>query len=297
MNHSWTLEELIAMQAAVGGGVCFTTAAEQNNGVISLDQAIALNGLTSIEEQEAVIIPFPEPGARPWLRIGPNTKIFTNVQTGDSAAKLPPNGDEWDGATGGTSADRLTPAQDAEMVEWALWYAAHDIHVFPCDPKNKQPIGYLVPCDPKIGPDGKQVRDKNGRLVGIKGTGGVKKATIDPAVIREWWGRCPKAMIGAATGSISGFWAVDPDAPKQVKKGKPGELTPDGRVTWANLKAHYGAHAPTLETITPGGGNHIKFRFDPAHPLGNSEGNLPDLGINVRGTGGYVCIVLSKGRW
>jgi bifunctional DNA primase/polymerase-like protein len=60
-----------------------------------------------------------------------------------------------------------------------------------------------VPCD--LGPDGKPVQ----------GTGGLKKSTTDPAVITEWWTFRPDAMIGIPTGAASGFWAVDPDAPKQ----------------------------------------------------------------------------------
>jgi Bifunctional DNA primase/polymerase, N-terminal len=96
------------------------------------------------------------------------------------------------------------------LLDAALAYAAMGVAVLPCEPSTKEPIGPLVPCD--IGPKRKP----------LAGTGGLKKASRDPDVIRGWWRDRPDAMIGAATGAASGFWAVDPDAPKQVKKGRSG---------------------------------------------------------------------------
>src|SRR5438270_8845056 len=97
--------------------------------------------------------------------------------------------------------------------EHALDYAQRGWHVFPCSPSTKAPL---------IGRDLDSAGNK------IAGTGGVKKATTDAALITDWWGRWPSAMIGVACGPRSGIWAIDPDAPK-----KPGE--PDGRANWAAL--------------------------------------------------------------
>ena len=169
-------------------------------------------------------------------------------------------------------------------LDVALEYAAAGIAVIPCEPSSKEPIWSLVPKD--LGPDRKPVPR----------SGGVKKATRDPKLIAEWWTMRPDAMIGAATGPASGFWAIDPDVPKPSKNGHAGKMSADGTAAWAKLKAEHGGHDPTIEVTTPSGGRHIYFKADPARPLGNGEGALSGLGINVRGDGGYVIAPPSR-RW
>jgi putative DNA primase/helicase len=151
------------------------------------------------------------------------------------------------------------------LCEYALDYAARGWHVFPCNPLTKAP---LVGCD----------LDAQGNK--IARTGGVKKATKDAAQITNWWGRWPNAMIGVACGPLSGIWAIDPDAPKS-----PGE--PDGRANWAALSSKHGCR-PTHTHLTPGGGQHLLFKWRADRPLTNSEGNITGTGINVRGDGGYI---------
>jgi putative DNA primase/helicase len=151
------------------------------------------------------------------------------------------------------------------MVHFALDYAARGWSVFPCSPHSKHP---LVGCD----------KDAAGKR--IAGTGGVKKATTDARQVEEWWHRWPSAMIGVACGKASGIWALDPDAPK-----KPGN--PDGKANWAALRLKYGC--PHTHThLTPGGGEHLVFKWRPDRPLTNSEGDITGTGINVRGKGGYI---------
>jgi hypothetical protein len=64
---------------------------------------------------------------------------------------------------------------------------------------------------------------------------------------------------------------------------------PDGIAAWKRLAigkraADYG---PAVET--PSGGRHLYYRQpEGAEPMGNREGSLKGLGINVRGSGGYV---------
>ncbi|MBW7968615.1 bifunctional DNA primase/polymerase [Bradyrhizobium sp. BR 10289] len=151
------------------------------------------------------------------------------------------------------------------MMEFALDYAQRGWHVFPCKQGNKAPL---------VGRD----KDANGKY--IPGTGGVKKATVDPEQIKAWWSTWPTAMIGVACGPASAIWAIDPDAPKS-----PGD--PDGRANWAALKLKHGC-PPTHTHVTPGGGQHLIFRWRADRPLTNSEGNITGTGINVRGAGGYV---------
>jgi hypothetical protein len=171
-----------------------------------------------------------------------------------------------------------------KMLDAAFPYAAAGIAIFPCEPANKEPCGCLVGRD----------KDSQGRWV--PKSGGVKKATRDPALIESWWRLRPDAMIGAATGAISGFFVVDPDKPKPVARGPLDAQTPDGVAAWDELKRAQGARGPTIEVTTPSGGRHIWFRWDPTRPVTNREGALSGLGINVRGNGGYVILPPSC-RW
>jgi hypothetical protein len=91
------------------------------------------------------------------------------------------------------------------MLQNALAYAARGWPVFPCHPETKQP---LVKGD----------RDAGGSL--IPNSGGVKKASIDPDQIREWWTRWPNAMIGLPTGKAIGAFVVDIDAGEDKKTGE-----------------------------------------------------------------------------
>ena len=97
--------------------------------------------------------------------------------------------------------------------------------------------------------------------------GGFKAATTDQETIRRWWQRWPHAMIGVPMGSRSGVWAIDPDPPK-----KPEE--PDGREKLARLVAENGELPATHTEVTPRGGQHIVFKWDPDRPVTNSPGAL-----------------------
>jgi putative DNA primase/helicase len=164
----------------------------------------------------------------------------------------------------------------------ALAYAAASIPVFPCEPSTKEPVGTLVPPD----------RDPRGGRGYAKGTGGFKKATKDPDLIRDWWSMRPDAMVAIPTGAVSGVFVIDLDKPKQVKRGPIGELTPDGLAAWAKT----GIDCKTYEVETGSGGRHIYFKYDPKRPITNKEGALKGHGINVRGNGGYVVIPPSINR-
>ena len=93
-------------------------------------------------------------------------------------------------------------------------------------------------------------------------------------------------MIGVPMGARSGVWAVDPDPPK-----KPEE--PDGRAIWAGLVQKHGKLPATHTEVTPRGGQHILFKWDPERPVTNSPGALEGQNIDVRGEGGYVIMAPS----
>jgi hypothetical protein len=75
------------------------------------------------------------------------------------------------------------------ILEWALWCAARQWFVFPCDPIGKEPAGELVP-------------------------NGVLDATTDEAVIRSWFAKNPNLNYGVALGpSNLVVWDYDIVAP------------------------------------------------------------------------------------
>jgi hypothetical protein len=162
-----------------------------------------------------------------------------------------------------STAPELTTADPIQRHEnplcaAALAYASdRGWPVFPCNPNNKKP------------------RTEHG----------FKDATTDPQQIRDWWRRWPNAMIGVPTGQPSGFWAVDPDVPKDADSA-------DGRKAWNELVALHGI-PPTRTHSTPSGGQHVLFRWRAEKPVSTSRGNLPK-GIDIRGTGGYVVVPPSR---
>lgn len=103
---------------------------------------------------------------------------------------------------------------------------------------------------------------------------GLRNATSDPALIREWWQRWPTANLGIRTGAVSGLVVIDVD--------------PDhgGLDTMRSLAAEH-AIPKGLRVRTGSGGWHLYF----AHPGGqirNSAGTALGPGVDVRGDGGYV---------
>jgi putative DNA primase/helicase len=153
------------------------------------------------------------------------------------------------------------------ILNAALDYARRGIPVFPCHPHTKHPLT-KKDIDPSTGID-------------IPNSGGFRKATTDQVQIRSWWREFPNAMIGVPTGSRSGFWALDPDAPDE-----PGK--PDGRLSLATLQDQHGKLPATHTHLTPGGGKHLLFKWLDDKPVTNREGAIAKKGINVRGEGGYI---------
>ena len=99
-------------------------------------------------------------------------------------------------------------------------------------------------------------------------------ATRDPDQVRAWWRKWPDSIAGLPTGSRNGLAVLDLDR----KHGKDGV---------AALRA-LGFDPDNLSPLiveTPGDGLHLYFAWPEG--LGNA-GDLANLGIDVRGQGGYV---------
>jgi hypothetical protein len=129
------------------------------------------------------------------------------------------------------------------MIAAALEWADRGFPVFPIVPRGKKPLGSLVPH-------------------------GLKGATRDPAVIRDWWRREGSANIGIVTGG--GRFVVDLDDIEAV-------------AWFTNACGRHGA--PKTLTVRTSRGYHVFFACGAEVPT--SAGRLAP-GVDVRGEGGYV---------
>src|SRR5215467_11672923 len=153
----------------------------------------------------------------------------------------------------GGERDHMSPQAQAipTVFEAALDYARCGIPVFPCNPIDKSPLS----------------------------SNGFKDATRDETQILAWWQQYPNARIGAPMGPASGLWATDLDVDPARKI--------DGKATLDQLIAQRGALPATWVTITPRGGRHLIWIWDPNVEIRNSASKIGP-GIDVRGSGGYV---------
>lgn len=103
-------------------------------------------------------------------------------------------------------------------------------------------------------------------------THGVKDATLDPKIIREWWAKWPNANVGIRTGVK--FWVLDIDPAK------------GGDESLMNLVGRHTAIAETLQQMTGGGGRHYLFEPPDQMTIGRHLGVWP--GIDVIGEPGYI---------
>jgi len=142
----------------------------------------------------------------------------------------------------------------SDLLEAALGYAARGWYVLPVRPDKS-------PATPN----------------------GVKDATNDPDIIREWWADQPDANIGVACGP-SGIFVVDLDVNVDLATG----IVKDGIGAWKSLASEYGfPEGGTLTSMTPSGGQHLVYTMPSGDPLGNSAGKLAP-GVDTRGNSGYI---------
>lgn len=137
----------------------------------------------------------------------------------------------------------------------ALAYAMLGWPVFPCrwqGPQRKQPLTHH----------------------------GFLDASTDPVAITAWWHRWPDALIGIATGAVSGFVVLDVDVKYPDRYG----FDTLDVLGFAVLPETPMAHTPT-------GGLHLYFMPPRVRAIGCTEGNNGrgiGHGLDWRGTGGYV---------
>jgi hypothetical protein len=130
------------------------------------------------------------------------------------------------------------------MLRTALTLARKGLAVFPCRPRDKRPAT----------------------------ANGLKDATTEPDVVREWWHQEPEFNIAIATGAISKIFVVDVDGL-------------DAEAELRRLEQGHGKIPATVEVVTARG-RHLYFKT-PEAPVRNSAGKVAP-GIDIRGDGGYV---------
>lgn len=135
--------------------------------------------------------------------------------------------------------------QKPDTRKTALKYAEYNWHIFPIAYGTKTPLT----------------------------AHGYKDASIDAAIINEWWDETGDANIGLACG-MSGVIALD---------GDPLHYDDDSRALIKELMEEY----PTATQITPTGGHHFVYMLPSDVTLSNSSGALPP-GIDVRVNGFIV---------
>lgn len=133
------------------------------------------------------------------------------------------------------------------LLDAALAYAERGWYVFPCAPLSKIPF---------------------------PGSAGSKDATLDPDQIRRWWSANPTANVAIVTGSRSGIYVIDVDAPASEDLAR---------------------LSPTVQARTPAGGWHYYYSLPAGEPLKNfvkpaKPGAAVIVGKHTdgRGEGGYV---------
>ena len=140
----------------------------------------------------------------------------------------------------------------SEILKAALRYAARAWPVLPCLAEGK------VPLTPH----------------------GFNDATVEPARIREWWERWPRANVGVRTGGLSGIVVLDVDGD-------------DGMESLRAIEREYEPLPLTASVVTPRGGSHF-YLAHPGVAIPSSAGKL-GASLDVRGEGGYVIAPPSVG--
>lgn len=145
----------------------------------------------------------------------------------------------------GAAVDHLDTRPTPSLHSAALWYAEHGLPVFPLSPGSKIPL---------------------------KGSGGCKDATTDPAMVNQWWTGNPRLNIGLATGVLVDAVDIDGPAGQQSRAQH-----------WDDIFARIDGDA-LAKVLTPRrGGMHL---YVPTTGDGNAAGIVP--GVDYRGAGGYV---------
>lgn len=155
----------------------------------------------------------------------------------------------------------------------ALNYASQGVKVLPLHYTTD--TGVCSCGGEVVNPNCKPGKHPYGKLV----PNGLRDASIDPVTLEKWFSG-GKLNLGIVTGVESGFFVVDQDDKDA------------GHLTIQDLEAKHGSLPKTLVQRT-GNGRHILFKMPVGLDVKNSQ-KLVGAGVDVRGTGGYICAAPSK---
>ncbi|HUP70791.1 MAG TPA: bifunctional DNA primase/polymerase [Acidimicrobiales bacterium] len=156
-------------------------------------------------------------------------------------------------------------ASDNELLAAALSYAARGWTVFPVH--SPGPRGGCSCAHPDCSSPAKHPRI----------AGGLKAASADPAAIKAWWRRWPKANVAVRTGAVSGLVVID------VDPAHGGKASID-----ALVQEHY--RFPRGPMVATGRGGWHLYLAHPGVRVRNDAGRRLGRGVDVRGDGGYVIV-------
>lgn len=159
------------------------------------------------------------------------------------------------------------------VLKAALNYASQGVKVIPlhyitengncsCGGKDRNPH-----CKPAKHPYGKLVPN------------GLNDASDDPVMLEKWFAE-GKLNLGIVTGLVSGFFVIDQDDKDS------------GHITIQDLEEKHGPLPKTLVQRS-GNGKHYLFKMPTGVDVKNSQ-KLVGVGVDVRGSGGYICAAPSK---
>lgn len=167
------------------------------------------------------------------------------------------------------------PAGQEPPAGVALAYAAKGWPVYPAREKDETPDEFAQRIE-HLSPE-KRTRAFPFRAKSPYIKDWWNQATTDANVIRGWWARWPRAMIGLATGERSGVFVLDSDRPH-------------GEETVETLSVLYGDLPQTLTVKSGSGGVHRYFKWPTDGRIVRSrEGHL-GVNLDVRGHGGGIML-------
>ena len=168
----------------------------------------------------------------------------------------------------------------------ASWLAAQGMHVFPLRPMAKRPMANCAGCKA-----GHSNPNACRCLTGERPCHGLLAATTNPALIRRWWARAPRAGVGIATGR-SGLVVLDLDRkdkdPQPAAHDVPIPVATGLEALDALAQAEGQRWPDTLTIATPSGGRHLYFRAPAGLEVRSDATGLVGHQIDIRAHGGYV---------
>ncbi len=155
----------------------------------------------------------------------------------------------------------MTAVDYVDTLSAASWLSERGIYVFPVDhPELERCAGIGRGHNPAT-------CDERGKHPCVPFKAG---ASTDPKQLAAWFTGYPR-NVGVACGLL-GLLVVDEDAPGD----------------FARYATSIGQSVPATFTVQTGRGHHFYFQAREGVDLGNGEGALKPVGVNIRGRGGYV---------